>query len=64
MARLTQKEKQAISAIVDERLAGSAEDWKDASGLTLEEAKQELALACRGIEKLLTPNRPRRHTLA
>jgi hypothetical protein len=40
--RLTKKEKEAIVAVLHERLAGSAMDMRDALGLASEEAAENM----------------------
>lgn len=53
MARLTRLEKEAVIDVINERLAGGAEDLRDAMGISLAEAEKMMTRLERAVQKLL-----------
>jgi len=52
--RLTKLEKEAVVDVLNERLAGGAEDLRDALGLTMKEAERMTERLQSALEKLIT----------
>lgn len=53
MARLTKREKEAVIDVLNEKLAGGAEDLRDALGISLAEAEKMMTRLERAVQKLL-----------
>jgi len=51
--QLSNAEKEAVIAVINERLAGGSENWRDAIGCTQEEANKTFDLLKSALEKLV-----------